>query len=312
MSSPAARSGADAEAFGDRFGLQAEPSRDAGFRTRLQVRPEHQIEHGTFVHGGCLAAMCEQTARHAALRLRPGTWRTGELQLDYLAGASGNELRCDARVAAVARHGVVVDTLVHSVDGTGLRLVASARSTVIDMPSLPAMGTDPSQNGTVDWSPPAMAGTGDWIREDFTQGWRRYCGIRPVAAGHGCIEMQHDVQPHHLGSDGHVLEALIAPFADAAGGACAYTTAHPGERMATLDLALSYLNAGTPARRLLARAGAIKVGRTVVVSRVDVLGCRDDGEQLMATAIVTVTRVPGHQRALQDRAAEHPAPVRIS
>jgi acyl-coenzyme A thioesterase PaaI-like protein len=289
----------DAAAFGSRYGLRCESVEPGCFASVLAIEPRHQIENATFVHGGCLAAICEQTNRFAARTLRPGATTTTELQLNYLAGASGDALRCRAAVVAVGPYGAVVDAAVHTGTGKPQLLVASCRSRIaLEAPAAPAWPEAVPDRALRPDPAPADEGWRRWIREDFGQGWRRFCGIHPVDAGHGYVELHQRVGAAHLDAEGHVLPELIAPFADVAGGACAYTTGAEDERMATLDITLSLLGRPLRARALVGRARAIKVGKRVVVSRADVFGVTDEGERLLATALVTVTRVPGHQRIL--------------
>lgn len=307
----------DADPFGRTFGLRAEAAQVRAFRSLLDVGPQHQIDD-FFVHGGCQAAICEQTNRFAARTVLPPETvaATTELQMQYLAGASGRRLSCAASVVAVARHGLVVDCTLHSGTGADARLVAHCRSTVGvvqgavgDLALADALAAAPIAPA------PAAADTGagaDWrqfVMEDFSGGWRRFCGAQPVHAAHGSIDMVQQVAAHHRDANGYVLAGFIAPFADLAGGACAYSTVDPQQRLATLDFTVSYLNAAVRAQAIHARARAIKVGKTVVVSRVDVFGAQPRGEALMATALVTVMRASGHQRVLRDQAQQQPAPA---
>lgn len=313
------RAAFDAEAFGRSYGLRSDEAAASKFTSNLTIAAQHQIEEGTFVHGGCLAALCEQTNRYAA---RSGTrgdapMSTTELQMSFLAGAAGQQLVCRASVVAVAKHGFIVDSSICSA-GSENKPVAISRSTVAVLADTGTSvgvhalaGNDPLVRAPL----PFDTAWKRWIREDFDHGWRRYCGIRPSNAGHGWVEMSHEVDIHHVDKDGFVLPGLIAPFADATGGACAYSTGGVDERMATLDLTLSYLNTRSRPRALSGRGRAIKIGKTVVVSRVDIFGVTSGGEELVATALVTVTRVPGHERALLgSRAAlatAHPAKVHL-
>lgn len=306
----------DADPFGRTFGLRAQAVQARTFRSGLDVGPQHQIDD-FFVHGGCQAAICEQTNRFAARTVLPpgAAAATTELQMQYLAGASGQHLSCAASVVAVARHGLVVDCALHSGTGADARLVAHCRSTVGVMPAGAGDPVLAEAVAATPFAPAPAAPGGDWrqfVMEDFSGGWRRFCGAQPVHAAHGSIDMAQQVQDHHRDAQGHVLEGFIAPFADLAGGACAYSTVDPQQRLATLDFTVSYLNARVQAQAIHARARAIKIGKTVVVSRVDVFGVLARGEALMATALVTVMRASGHQRVLRDQAqqrtAAEPAP----
>jgi acyl-coenzyme A thioesterase PaaI-like protein len=307
----------DAEAFGRSYGLRAESVAASMFSSKLAVEPRHQLEAGTFMHGGCIAALCEQTNRYAARTLLPeGTPAvTTELQSSYLAGASGRHLVCRASVVAVAQHGFIVDCTVHSGPVAPSRLVTICRSTVAAMDrGMPAWANAVSRESSLGHlDVPADDEWHTLIQEDYGQGWRRFCGMRPSKAARGIVEISHAVDARHLDADGCVLPGLIAPFADDVGGACAYSTGSPGERMATLDLTLSILNRPMRARALLGRARTIKAGKTVVVSKVDIIGLTPQREELLATSLVTVTRVPGHERVLSQlplaaAAVPEPAP----
>lgn len=297
----------DAEPFGRSFELRSMQVGEATFASHLAITARHQIDD-SFVHGGCIAAVCEQTNRFAAQTVLPrGTLcKTIELHLDYLAGASGQQLWCKASVVAVARHGVVVQAQAFA-DDEQTRLVASCRSTVLPWEAQaqsmsPQVATKVEAGASVAAVP--CAPENEWrqlIKEDFDHGWRRFCGMQPCGAAPGRVELCHVVEPWHVDDRGRLLAGLIAPFADNAGGACAYSTAGANERLATLALSLSYLHQQARGRALRARACAIKVGKTIVVSRVDVFTLMPDIETLVATATVTVTRAPGHARKLPER-----------
>lgn len=303
----------DEDPFGRTFGLRAEAAQARAFSSVLEVGPRHQIDD-FFVHGGCQAAICEQTNRFAARTVLPraAVAATTELQMQYLAGASGRHLSCAASVVAVARHGLVVDCTLHSGTGADARLVAHCRSSIgVVQGAAGNLALSDALAAAPIAPAPACAGA-EWHRfvmEDFSGGWRRFCGAQPVHAAHGSIDMVQQVEAHHRDADGCVLAGFIAPFADLAGGACAYSTVDPQQRLATLDFTVSYLNTAVRAQAVHARARAIKVGKTVVVSRVDVFGALPRGEALMATALVTVMRASGHQRVLRDQAQQRPAPA---
>lgn len=297
----------DAERFGRAYGLLADSAAPSRFTSTLPVASVHLLEAGSFVHGGCLAALCEQTNRYAARTVLPeaGPAVTAGLQVSYLSGAAGDTLVCRAEVVADGRHGLIVDSTVHALDGDAGRLVVSCRSTVaaLDgrMPPADRIAA-PHRPLVSSVSPPGDAWQ-EWARH-YSQGWRRFCGMKPGRVGRGWVELSHILDDSHLDAEGFVQPELIAPFADDVGGACAYTTASAGERLASLDLSLSLLEGRTRAHALAGRARTIKAGKVVVVSNVEIFGLTSQGEHLLATAIVTATRVPGHRRAL----AQHSLP----
>lgn len=89
---------------------------------------------------------------------------------------------------------------------------------------------------------------------------------------------------------------MIGAIADNAGAYAAFTLAALDFSILTVEVKMSFLY---PARgeSLVARGRVIKPGRTLVVSRADVLTVSDNEEKLVATALVTLMLLEGRNDA---------------
>jgi uncharacterized protein (TIGR00369 family) len=292
----------DETPFVSSFGLVADRVDTGGFVSRLAIDDRHQLYGTTFLHGGCVAAIGEHTARFAARTLvsPAGSVSTAEFRINYLAGASGNRLVCKSLVVAEGRHGLIVDSTLFSGTDVPDRLIAVTRSTVaLDEAAPPRIPLAVTFQPAVATAGP-RGDEGRFIKEDFGKGWHRFSGVEVEDADYGHIDLVQPVKPSHRGWDGVVHPGVIATLADSTGGACAYSTAPEGERLATLEYTLSYLE---PCRAhvLRGRGRIIKAGKTVMLSRVDVLGDGGGHDEIVATALLSVMRVPGHERVLRAR-----------
>jgi acyl-CoA thioesterase len=111
----------------DLLGIRADKFDDGRAVFALTVRRDHMNPYGV-VHGGVVYSLVD-TAMGAALvsRLRDGErCATLEIKINYLAAATGGELRADAAVVERTTRIGVLQARVH---GDGERLIALATGT---------------------------------------------------------------------------------------------------------------------------------------------------------------------------------------
>lgn len=103
----------------------------------------------------------------------------------------------------------------------------------------------------------------------------------------GVARVTLDVGDRHLNPHGTVHGGVIATLVDTAMGEAVATTAD-GERPATIDMTVAYLEPAGPGR-LVATAEVRKAGRRVTIVEADVTQPGPDGEEAIAHAIATFT-----------------------
>lgn len=114
-------------------------------------------------------------------------------------------------------------------------------------------------------------------------GW---AGISLVSAQEGRVEIEMDVEPHHLNLQGFAHGGMIATLADTACGLAVRTRAEPGRRHVTAQLNVNYLAPAQPGR-IMARGSVVRVGMTVAYAEAEVIDAR--GRTLArATSVLSV------------------------
>ena len=107
---------------------------------------------------------------------------------------------------------------------------------------------------------------------------------------------------HHAGltqQHGYFHAGVTATIADSAGGYAGFTLMPEDASVLTVEFKLNLL-APADGARLVAKGRVLKSGRTLVVTRADILVERDGAEHLCATMLQTLMTM--HGRADQKRA----------
>lgn len=112
----------------------------------------------------------------------------------------------------------------------------------------------------------------------------------------GAVDLSMSHRPELTQQHGFFHGGVIGAIADNAGAYAAFTLAALDFSILTVEVKMSFLY---PARgeSLVARGRVIKPGRTLVVSRADVLTVSDNEEKLVATALVTLMLLEGRNDA---------------
>jgi acyl-coenzyme A thioesterase 13 len=103
----------------------------------------------------------------------------------------------------------------------------------------------------------------------------KFTGFRLLSFGGGRAEMECPVAPPTQNVNGFLHGGIIALLVDEAGTVALASEDRDGRPGVTTDLSVSYLSPGRPPR-VLARAQALKVGRTLGYVQVDIVN--DDGK----------------------------------
>jgi uncharacterized protein (TIGR00369 family) len=129
----------------------------------------------------------------------------------------------------------------------------------------------------------------DEVRERFARSeFHRWIGMRLARVEPGEVDVELDVEPHHLNLLGLLHGGLIATLADTATGLAYRTVLRPGTRHVTTQLSVTFLSPGR-AGRVTARGRVVKAGGRFGYAEADVLG---PGGALLARATATFTVSP--------------------
>jgi len=123
------------------------------------------------------------------------------------------------------------------------------------------------------------------VRESFArQSFMTTLGAVLDRVAPGEVDVSVPFAPAHCQQNGFLHAGVLASVADSACGYAALTLAAPGQDVLAVEFKINLLR---PARaaRFVARARVLRAGRTLTVSRADVLG--EEGE-LVATMLSTV------------------------
>jgi uncharacterized protein (TIGR00369 family) len=118
-------------------------------------------------------------------------------------------------------------------------------------------------------------------------GFRDLVGLEVEPVADGVARVTLDADDRHLNPLGTVHGGVIAALVDTAMGEAVVTTTG-GERPATIDMTVAYLEPGRPGR-LVATAEVRKSGRRVTIVEADVTQPDPDGDEAVAHAVATFT-----------------------
>ena len=111
-----------------------------------------------------------------------------------------------------------------------------------------------------------------------------------VAPGECAIELAY--RPELTQQHGYFHGGIIGTIADSAGGYSAFTLMPEDSSVLTVEYKMNLLAPGD-GQLLIARGRVLKSGRTLVVSRVDVVVVKDGRETLCATLLETLMTMHG-------------------
>ncbi|HNR33210.1 MAG TPA: PaaI family thioesterase [Candidatus Hydrogenedentes bacterium] len=129
------------------------------------------------------------------------------------------------------------------------------------------------------------------IREKLQQArFIRHLGIVLADLGPGWCESTLEVADMHLQQDGFVHAGVVATMADHTAGVAAGSLAVPEVVVLTVEFKINLLRPAV-GDRLRCRARVLRPGRQLTVAESEVFAGGDDGEKLVAKAMVTLAHV---------------------
>ena len=135
------------------------------------------------------------------------------------------------------------------------------------------------------------------VRHSFArQPFMEYVGAVLEKVNAGAVDVFLPYRSQLTQQHGFFHGGVIATVADNAGAYAAFTLAPTSASILTVEFKVSLLSPGS-GDGLIGRGRVIKPGRTLVVSRADVHVRSGDCEKLIATALVTLMLLEGHDDA---------------
>ena len=131
------------------------------------------------------------------------------------------------------------------------------------------------------------------VRDSFTrQNFMMTIGARITDLAPGRCEITIPHGDHITQQQGFIHGGVVGTAADNAAGYAAYTLMAAKDSILTVEYKLN-LMAPAEGECIIARAEVLRPGRTLTIVRTDVHAVHEGTESLVATAMVTLIRMPG-------------------
>lgn len=139
----------------------------------------------------------------------------------------------------------------------------------------------------------ADPGYADRVRDSFSrQGVMEFLGASLSRVEPGYCEIRLPFKPELSQQHGYFHGGVIGTIGDSAGGYAAFTLMPENAGVLTVEYKLNLLAPGD-GELLIARGLVIKPGRSLVVSRADVMVVKQGREKLCATLLQTLMTMKG-------------------
>ncbi len=129
----------------------------------------------------------------------------------------------------------------------------------------------------------ARAAAKEMNRRLRENGTTQHMGFVLAKASYGRVVLKMRVAGKHLQLHGVVHGGVLAAMADTAGGLASYMAAPPGQRIATIEMKINYLEA-VASGTVTADAKVVRIGRHISVVDCDIT---DDTSRLVGKALMT-------------------------
>lgn len=129
-----------------------------------------------------------------------------------------------------------------------------------------------------------------FLAEDYSRGFIKYCQFEAVAISRGFFQSRVKIQAHHRQQDGFIHAGVMATMADHTAGYSAFTIVPEDYQILTIEFKVNFLK---PANGdlLLCNSRVIREGSQIIISESEVFDSKNEGEILVAKAIVTLMAV---------------------
>jgi uncharacterized protein (TIGR00369 family) len=130
----------------------------------------------------------------------------------------------------------------------------------------------------------------EFLAEDFSRGFVRFCGIQPVKIEPGRFESKILIGNNHRTQDNFIHAGLIATMSDHTAGYAAFTIVAEKIRILTVEFKINFLK---PAygNALHCKSEIVSAGKQIIVAQSSVYDLRDTGEKMVSRSTITLMAV---------------------
>ncbi len=135
-----------------------------------------------------------------------------------------------------------------------------------------------------------------FLKKDYSRGFIEDVGYRAVHYESGYLESRLKILNRHRQQDNYIHAGVIATMADHTAGYAAFSLVPEDHRILTIEFKINFLQ---PAygKALICRSRILREGGQILVGESEVFDQRNDGEDLVAKAIVTLRSI--HQSKIK-------------
>ncbi|MCX8117827.1 MAG: PaaI family thioesterase [Desulfobacterota bacterium] len=135
-----------------------------------------------------------------------------------------------------------------------------------------------------------------YLTKDYSRGFIGDVGFKAIRFGRGYLESRLRIFDRHRQQDHYIHAGVIATMADHTAGYAAFTLVPEDHRILTIEFKINFL---WPAygKALVCRSKIVKEGRQILVGESEVFDQREEGEELVAKAMVTLRSI--HQSRIK-------------
>jgi uncharacterized protein (TIGR00369 family) len=135
-----------------------------------------------------------------------------------------------------------------------------------------------------------------FLKKDYSRGFIAECGFEAVKYQRGYLQSRLRVLNRHRQQDNYIHAGVIATMADHTAGYAAFSLVPEDHRILTIEFKINFLE---PAygHTLICKSRILREGGQFLVGESEVFDQRNDGEALVAKAIVTLRSV--HQSKIK-------------
>ncbi len=126
-----------------------------------------------------------------------------------------------------------------------------------------------------------------FLAKDYSRGFIEYCRFEAERIDRGYFQSKVEINEPHRQQDGFTHAGVMATMADHTAGYAAFTIVSEEYQILTVEFKVNFLR---PAYgdSLVCRSRVIREGSQIIISESEVFDIRDEGETLVAKALVTL------------------------
>ncbi len=135
-----------------------------------------------------------------------------------------------------------------------------------------------------------------FLKKDYSRGFIKEVGYRAIHFERGYLESRLKILNRHRQQDNYIHAGVIATMADHTAGYAAFSLVPVDHRILTIEFKINFLQ---PAygKSLTCKSRILREGGQILVGESEVFDQREEGEELVAKAIVTLRSI--HQSKIK-------------